>query len=447
MTVMPSATITATSTPAPTATPVPTIRVDGLVVPDPNFSNPELFTHNNANSPIVQFANAFGINPAEVKFQNPQLISSKDEQQIVVLVTSDISSTKGVNESGIPLIVASKDVYDNWIWSSSSLKNMCAINGMKCGSTISGDENYQNPQYDALILQDFSILNTGGTSPQSVSNWGLRFEYDYSILAKENNISFKPGHLFDPGSHLPDLNTATKVQITEWMNQWVQDIVSGYPYFDSINFANEPVGIYGGSQYWVSDNNAWYWAYQEQWPVEAYGMIYRQLEAKGLEPGEDVHLILNLPYGARGGEWGYDPQLTIDFMKQIKSQIQAEIGAEAIMDVGIQFHLRDIPQSHDIWGGPDIRDLDEKTLIEFFNTLGQIGPVHITEFSVRNVEDPEVAMNGVDLVMSAAIQSGVVKDVVFWEALKDDDFLFGPQLQYNPDYYFLLQTLFTNFIK
>lgn len=323
---------------------------------------------------------------------------------------------------------------------------MCGFNGLKCGSTVSGDENYLDPRYNALILREFSIINTGGTSPYSVKRWGLQFEKTYSSFAQKNGISFKPGHLFDWGDeNPPDLNTASKAQISEWMNKWVQDVVNGHPYFDSINFANEPVGIYDGSQYWVSESNPWYRAYQEQWVVEAYAMIYKELEVKGLKPGEDVRLIINLGYGAN--EWGYNPQFTIDFMANLKRQIQRKVSQDAKMDVGIQFHLRDVPQSQVDWGGPNINDLDEDSLTIFFQNLGEIGTVHITEMSVKNVQNPENIIKGVNLVLSSAIKSGTVKDIVFWEAFKENNFLFNAQFENNLDYYLVLQTLLSNLEK
>lgn len=438
---MPNPTITRS------VTQIPSIQVDNIQVPNPRSLNPELFNLNNSDSPIVQFAKAFEIEPADVELQNPQLLTSKEGKQIIILTTQDIPESEDINEAGIPLIVAEKSENDEWIWSDSSLKEMCGLNGLKCGSTLSGDEDYQNPLYNQKILKEFSIINSGGTSPLSVSrDGGYPFESKYSLFAQQNGISFRPGHLFDWGDENPtELNTASKVEITEWMENWVKQEVNGHPYFDSINFANEPVGIYDGSQYWVTESNPWYRAFQERWPVEAYSMIYNELKAKGLRPGDDVHLILNLPYGAE--EWGYSPQFTLDFMAQMKKQIQEKVGPDAIMDVGIQFHLRDVPQSQVDWGGPNVNDLVEEQLIQLFKDLGQIGPVHITEISVKNVQNPENAIKGVNLVLSSAIKSGMVKDVIFWEAIKENGFLFTDQFQNNRDYYLVLQMLVANLEK
>lgn len=435
----------------------PLIEIDGTMIKDPTFSNPELFDVTDPKSPLSKFVNAFVVaqegetKPAfqarrqtvinEVMSELKPNLFTVEDKQYVILTTQDISSTEKTNESNIPLIIAEKNESNEWVWTETPIKKMCDLNGLKCGSTISGDENYTDPDYNTLLTNEFSIINSGGTSPDGVRKWGWQFEEEYSKFAQQNGISFRPGHLFDWGDANPsELSTSSNAEITSWMNQWVSDVVNKYPYFDSINFANEPVGIYDG-QYWVNEH-PWYKVYGEQWPVEAYSMIFNELEAKGLKPGEDVHLILNLPYGAK--EWGYNTRFTIDFMRQMQQQIQAKMGPNAKMDIGIQFHLRDVPQSQVDWGGPDIKDLDQAQLTKFFQDLGVIGQVHITELSTKNVQNHETAMEGIDLVMTAAIQSGAVKDVVFWEALKTNDFLFNEELQNNPDYYLFLQTLYSN---
>lgn len=93
-TAIPTSTFTPIPTSTATPTPIPTINVEGHIIPDPHFSNPELFNLNSTDSPIVQFANALKIKPADVKFQSPQLITSKDGQQFIILATLDISATR-----------------------------------------------------------------------------------------------------------------------------------------------------------------------------------------------------------------------------------------------------------------------------------------------------------------------------------------------------------------
>ncbi len=121
-TAMPTSTFTPIPTSTATPTPIPTVNVEGQIIPDPHFSNPELFNLDSADSPIVQFANAFAVKSADVKFQSPQLITSKDGQQFIVLTTLDIPATKDTDETGIPLFIAAKNVNGEWVWSSTSIK-------------------------------------------------------------------------------------------------------------------------------------------------------------------------------------------------------------------------------------------------------------------------------------------------------------------------------------
>src|SRR3990172_3226144 len=88
----------------PTAS-MPMIEIDGLQVPDPHVSNPELFDITKPDSPIVEFANAFGVTPQEVGELTPELKTAADGSQFVVLTTSDLPSTANFDESGTPLVM------------------------------------------------------------------------------------------------------------------------------------------------------------------------------------------------------------------------------------------------------------------------------------------------------------------------------------------------------
>ena len=194
--------------------------------------------------------------------------------------------------------------------------------------------------------------------------------------------------------------------------------------------------------YWVTENNPYYKAYGEKWPIEAYSLIYQKLIDKGLTPGKDVHLMINLPYDPP--EWGYTPEFTIQFVTQLKADLKARFGKDVPLDVGIQFHLRDVPADQVPWGGPHVDQLDSKKLIDFFTRLGEIGDVHITELSVNGIKNPELRILGVDTLVDVAIKSGKVKDIVFWETFKRNEFLFDKNFQPNKDYYLLLKTLLDN---
>ncbi len=143
---IPTPTITATSLPTntpiptPTATPVPTIDVDGIQIPDPKITNPELFDLKNPNSPIVQFANAFGVKPEDVGTLIGQVKTGVDGKKIIFLVTGDLATTTDFNESGTPLLIAEQGKDGQWIWSQAWPVQLAEANGIRLEAPIDGTE-------------------------------------------------------------------------------------------------------------------------------------------------------------------------------------------------------------------------------------------------------------------------------------------------------------------
>jgi hypothetical protein len=423
------------------------IEVDGVKIPDPKISNPELFNLTSSDSPIVQLADAFGVQPEEVGNLTPHLLTGVDGIQFVVLTTRDLSVTTTFDESGIPLFIAEQGEDGKWEWKATSLKILCKLNRIRCGSTVNMSENYRSPGYKQRIIKDFSIIAGESTSPNAIDNWnGLAFANEYSSFAQKNGISFRPGHLFFRAFHLEppysDLKSASPEVIKKWMSDRVDLYLNNIPYFDSVVFANEPVSVYNGIEFWDTDN-PYYVAYGENWPVEAYALVYQKLLDRGLKPGEDVRLIINLAYFVK--EFGYKPEQTIQFVSKLKDDLRKRLGQSVPLDVGIQFHLRDVPPEQVDWGGPHVNDLNLNDLVDFFQRLGEVGDVHITEFSVKNIKDPELRRKGVNLIFTSAIQSGKVIDIIFWEGFQDNKwFLFNGDFQNQPDYYLLLKTLLSS---
>ena len=256
--------------------------------------------------------------------------------------------------TGVPLLIAQRDQKSGELgWESATLR-LGEKNGTGMGTTVDGSENYSNPLYDTRV-KEFSLINpSGSTAPKTIDVWnGLAFAKKYSQFAKDNNSGFRPGHFFYRSFHeeppYKDLNNKSPEEIKLWMEQRVDLLLdpNNIPYLNSIIFANEPVAVYNGKPYWVTENNPYYKAYGEKWPIEAYSLIYQKLIDKGLTPGKDVHLMINLPYDPP--EWGYTPEFTIQFVTQLKADLKARFGKDVPLDVGIQFHLRDVPADQVPW--------------------------------------------------------------------------------------------------
>jgi hypothetical protein len=88
----PTPTSTPTATPTATPTPIPTIQVGSLSVPDPRFTNPELFDLRNPNAPIPQFVNAMKMAGIEITAEQVaqgityEAIKDKESNPFVVAV-------------------------------------------------------------------------------------------------------------------------------------------------------------------------------------------------------------------------------------------------------------------------------------------------------------------------------------------------------------------------
>jgi ABC-type transport system substrate-binding protein len=118
-TAVPTSTATPTSTPTatPTATPtpIPTIQVGNLSVPDPRATNPELFDVTKKGSPIVEYANAFKLNSADVLAGlHPEVEKPKGMPEFITMRTSD----------EVALMMATQNENGEWVWQRQLLPNI-----------------------------------------------------------------------------------------------------------------------------------------------------------------------------------------------------------------------------------------------------------------------------------------------------------------------------------
>lgn len=152
--------------PTITPTPIPTIDVEGHNIPDPHFSNPELFDLQNSVSPIPQFVNSMKM--AEIDI-DPQQVASN-------IVFESKTSTKGKpyiigyynldplqNEIGetlegkTPFFIAIQDESGKWVWKKVSSADLARLNGHKVGTVVE-PSNLDNPLYSDLILNFANII-------------------------------------------------------------------------------------------------------------------------------------------------------------------------------------------------------------------------------------------------------------------------------------------------
>jgi GH35 family endo-1,4-beta-xylanase len=140
------ATVTPTETPIPTitVTPIPTIKVDGFNLPDPHFTNPELFDLIKSSAPIPQFVGAMkmaGVQISEeqvaTELQYRQLIDKGGNSFYVALyhLDPDHGNQGEELEGDFPLLIARFE-NEEWVWNELTLNIASGLRDIKFGALL-----------------------------------------------------------------------------------------------------------------------------------------------------------------------------------------------------------------------------------------------------------------------------------------------------------------------
>jgi GH35 family endo-1,4-beta-xylanase len=166
-TIIPASTITPippTSTITPTR--IPIIDIDGQSIPDPHFSNPELFDLQNSASPIPQFVNSMEMADINLDLQQVAdgiLLEYKTsiEGKPYVIGYYDLNplqnQTGETFEGKTPLFMAAQDESGKWTWKNAGAADLARRNGYKVGTVVE-PSNLDNPLYRDLILNFANIV-------------------------------------------------------------------------------------------------------------------------------------------------------------------------------------------------------------------------------------------------------------------------------------------------
>jgi len=190
---LPTATTAPTSTAIPTATPtpIPTIQVGDLTVPDPRVTNPELFDVTKTDSPIVEYANAFKLNSADVLASlHPEIEKPKGMPEFITMRTSD----------GVALMMATRNENGEWVWQKATPGVYWAAQGKIIGVYLAGDE--VNDQKDKLIKYfSYGALGLNGTvrpGPDIIERKPNKASESFSV-AKLGNMCVLFHYVAEPG--------------------------------------------------------------------------------------------------------------------------------------------------------------------------------------------------------------------------------------------------------
>jgi GH35 family endo-1,4-beta-xylanase len=148
-------------TPSFTPTSKPTIDAEGQSVPNPRFSNPELFDLKNSDSPIPQFANSMKMAEIDV---DPQQVtdgiafesktSAEGKPFVIGYYNLDPDPTKSgeVLEGKTPFLIATRDGNGIWKWQKITPRILAMYSGRIIGTQIVNyklnDSDYSNQVHE-----------------------------------------------------------------------------------------------------------------------------------------------------------------------------------------------------------------------------------------------------------------------------------------------------------
>lgn len=288
----PLPTATATVTPTVTPTPIPTLppeQLGGLGgVPDPRYSNPELFDLNKSDAPIPQFVHAMRMAGVEI---NPQQIvgSLASEQKtgvdskpfIIGYYNLDPDPTKTGEplEGKIPLLLATQDDQGEWIWKKITIRDLAERIDVKIGSQVIW-EGLVDPRisgsYKRISATEFNELVIDGEL-----HWGgtltgplkaihpernvYSFEKTDALVdfAENNGMSIQAHHLvwgiyWNPQmTTLPDWilkGNFSRQELIAIMQEHIQAVMTRYKdRIRSYTVVNEPYPYSQGADFWMDN--------------------------------------------------------------------------------------------------------------------------------------------------------------------------------------------------
>lgn len=390
----PRPTATLTNTPAPTATPtiaptstptpIPTLppeQVGGLTgIPDPRYSNPELFDLSNPDAPIPKFINAMRMAGVDVNANEVLQTLAKPENFRVCkdingnFYVVDVYSLTGIGR--VPYTIAL--IWDDRLgWRETTLKDWGEKSGIRMGVYIEPNESFWTNQkvYQRLVGQHFDTLvipyfwhvvfPNRDESDFDLPNTYLR------IAASNKMLPFPAAFVWQNTKFLPRWFIEGQSVRSDFVSL-IEKTVSHIPVdAQIIEVVNEP--------------------YAGDFLSQSVGEDYIQLAFNTVRMNRpDAHLLLN-HFGILKGEANFT--YTAELVERLKQE-------ELIDGIGIQLHIDENTRfSYDL-------------LIQSFDYWAKATHVNVTEVSV-DIGEPEVrAQAYYDIVRAALVEH--VEGIVFW---------------------------------
>jgi GH35 family endo-1,4-beta-xylanase len=389
----PTAMPTATTTPTVTPTPIPTILVGIKEIPDPRFSNPELFDLEKANARIPQLTHAFHMTGIEVSAQqiNDGLIykpvSAKNGDSDVLVVTSDIPATS-YDEGNIPLFIYMPNADTNeYSWSSAYLKDVSGLHDILMGSVVNGGDE----MVPELFYNNFNIATMAWSSVDvPIDIMDRDTKYRLSLITDKHLQEIMWFHLGD--IPLQDQTFGSKEEAVEFANTEIDKIVNKYA--DKITIAT----IFNEVNPGTIDPVFPLWKrFGDDFLLE----VYRH--AREILPGRKI--VVNNSFNDHKTLGGSTYPYTLELSNLLK--------ANGLIDaVGMQMHQAQSPYGVE-------NPLVVEEAVEVMRSFGL--PVYVTELDVNQTYLPGTEQEKLiqqasifEDVVTACVQSGVCEMINFW---------------------------------
>lgn len=288
-TLSPTATTSPTLLPtiAPTETPIAsTIAVDELQIPDPKFTNPEFFDLTNPDSPIVQFASAFGVKSEDVAISLHAEVErpANGNAPFVVLRTSD----------GVTLMMAQQyPASEEWKWEKAVPGAYWFAQGKLVGANIGGGE-VKNKKYRDLLIthfQDGIVAIAGQVNPSAIPYRPPSNADRTAEEAQNYDMSLFFHYVAEPGKFPEGVNSSN---IDTWLDTRLDGVAQ---LIKSYKAENHPMYIafneaWEGNE-WNQDSNPLRDKYSGKWVEEYTYQLLRKFINKELVVNQDFVVVFN----------------------------------------------------------------------------------------------------------------------------------------------------------
>lgn len=402
---------------------VPMIEVGGLQIPDPHVSNPELFDVTKPDSPIVEFANAFGVTPEEVGELTPEVKTAADGSQFAVLTTSDLPSTADFDESGTPLMIAEQGENGEWVWSENRLQDSPDIIFM---TTVDlGDENHNDPQYDLTARKNFSgIVISGGLNALWIDQYPPNsFVNLIQTDGKLNNTRVTVFYHKD----VPDSEKQNVQFMEDRINQitpWIKKMSDNGKNNIIINIGNETMWFSNG-QTGFEKGYPFFSQYGEGWIKEATIKLIDSLKVANI-PLDNITFEIDNEYRIEipKGDNIKKAEFVVENASQIANEIQQSFPDNKLnFSLGLQFHVGKDSDGYlrvdpNFFNDPNAVEL----LANHFITLSNNNQftLNISELDFDSTVSQEDKIKIIKIIITASRKAGFVKSINFWNGLRNN---------------------------